>query len=307
MRLLVGGRPWGSRLRQPTTVKLKGLMVQRASDQPYNKSFWIDWRWTTHVKTQIDLAVAKGANCVRIPGCTAGVVQGLQTQSDFDSKLTQILDYTASTGLLVYWISHLSYGGDDLDASDPATLAAVTAMMAIVGNYSHVVGNDCSNESVWQVGSSRALANQQAFYPAIKAVAPNLPLSVSHLVTGSSAFTDPNLTQMANYVDFWDFHPYYGSGNAVDADLATFRASVNYKPFLIGECGSPLSAGSSTQAARWTAVGALGSVSDSYGAIGYAIQSDFAGDGDYGMFSADGTWDERAWISSAFAEWPARA
>lgn len=307
MRYGSGGSPYGARLARPTNEKINGLQVQRKpADAGHTYLFFTNWDWTGWVKPQIDLAVAKGANCVKFGGTASGVVQGLQTRADLANKIRQALDYCATVGIKSYWTLHMPYSGDDLDpATDATTLTELVAMAQVIASYPGVIGADMSNEALANIGATRALANATAIYPAVKAVAPWLPLSQSQLVQTSGSYTS-SLAGFAPYVDFWDFHPYYSSGNPVDADLASFRSQSWYKPYLIGEIGLDLASGQTAQAARWNAIGTMSRAStDCYGAVGYTIVD--CNSEDYGMFTNDGLFNERSWISGAFATWPSHS
>lgn len=288
-----------------TTIKVKGLQIQRKPSEPLNKSFWINWDWNGYIRPQIERAKSLGANLVRIPGCTAGVIQGGQSRADFQGKVRQILDYTANINLMVYWTSHFPFAGDDLNATDAPTVAEIVSMMALVGRYKHVIGNDCSNEAVWNLGQTVALANQQVWYPQIKAVAPNLPLSVSVLCQSAPDLAGPGVSAFASYVDFYDLHPYFSGSNAVNSDFNTLRAAAYFKPFFLGECGLPLSAGLATQTSRIQSLGAIASVaSDCLGSMAYTIVDTTTGTGDYGFYSNDGLFTERTQLTTPFKAWP---
>lgn len=267
---------------------------------------FIAWDWEGRIRPQILLAKGVGANTIKWSGGTRSVVDGRQTRTELHAHISQFIEYAADQGLYVYWSSHF-YQEDLNPATDAATLDEIVAMMELVGSYENVIGNDCSNEINNSYTEADALALMQACYPAIKAVAPTLPLSISMLLVASDDWTQPalwsagSLAQFEPYVDFWDMHPYYsGANQPLGSHLSAFRAASYFKPWFVGECGEEAAAGAAAQTARWAALDALSQQPDCAGVIGYTTQD--ADTRDYAMFADDGT--ERTHISTPFKNWP---
>lgn len=266
---------------------------------------YLNWDWEGRIKPQVLMARGVGANTVKIGASTRSVVSGQQTRAVFHDHVRQFIEYAGEQGLYVILNCHV-YEEDLNPANDPATLDEIVAEMEMVGVYENVIAITASNEINLWVSEADALAHMQALYPAVKQVAPYLPLSPSFNFEVASGWTQPanwsvgSMAQFEPYVDFWAMHPYYQSGDPSPADLANFRAAPYYKNWLIDEIGQDAAKGQAAQTARWTAVDALSQLPECSGAVGYVVQD--ADARDYAMFAEDGT--ERTWISTPFKNWP---
>lgn len=293
------------RLVAGTDFKIKGLMVQRSPAEVLMTACYVNWNWT-RLREQIDFAVARGANTVRFSSAPDGVVDGTYTRAYHQSKMRQFLDYARHQGLFVYWLL-AEYTSA---ATSSAKLAEIVADSRLLAAYPNVIAVDTMNEWILQSGLgsagaprlAAALAHQQACYPAIKAVAPELPVTLNNYLGSAANWTD-NLASFYPYVDFWAFHPYY-LPDVTSSDANAFRASPYYKPWLVDECGAGAADGITAQASRWQALGALSAAaSDCVGVIGYTIKD--ADPGDFALISESNV--ERTHMTSKFPAWPSRA
>lgn len=294
-----------SGLRLSPTVKVKGAQIQRknVAIEPNPSDAFVNWDWDGRIRPQFDYALAHGANTVKWSGGTRSVVDGRQTRAQLHACISQFIEYAGQRGLYVYWSSHF-YSEDLNPANDQATLDEIVAMMELVGSYENVIGNDLSNETNANQQEAHVQAHLEAVVPPIRAVT-DLPLSLSLVVVGAT-FTQPEgwstsaMPNIAPYVDFWDFHPYYGVGDPGPADLSDLRRAAFYKPWMVGECGEHAGEGEAAQRSRWRSLARLMWEQDCSGVVGYTIQD--ADTRDFAMYADDGT--ERTHISSEFDYWP---
>jgi len=114
---------------------------------------------------------------------------------------------------------------------------------------------------------------------------------------------------MANFVDFQDFHPYYGTATIPSAtepapgDWRSYRGSPNYRPWLIGENGVPTTAGTTAQTNRWNALGTiLSKAPDCLGIMGFCLSDYSNSGGDFGIYDATLA-NPRSQITIPFSSW----
>jgi hypothetical protein len=302
-------RRGGDRLRLPTNIKVRCLQIQRMLDEPTTANMYVNWRWAANLKPQVDLAVAQGANCVKFANSILAIIGGSMTRAAHNINMKQFLDYTVTKGIYVYWTLH--YSEEDAALTDPATLAEAVAALQLLATYPNVIGCDITNESNIPGGIYLFSSCAQPV-AVLRAAAPAIPLTGSVYVTTAASFTGGGANAFtpafwAPLIDFWDFHPYYGSGDPSPGDLAAFRASATYKPFVIGECGQVDGAGQAAQTSRWTALGVLAGQADCLGVNGYVVADSIASPSYYGMYSNSPAFVEKTWISAPFHGWPVHA
>lgn len=290
MRLPSGTqRPNGYRLAQPTNIKIKGLFAVPKPAAPDWSSMWTEWDWSGWIQPQIDRAITQGANTIKCTTALAAVLDGRISQATANARLRQFLDYAVEHGLLVYWNLGVS---NEFGAYTDAQLQAVMASYAaVLDGYPEVVGIDVVNE--WWDDT-----RGPTFVTAVKAQT-SIPLTFSRNIGGAGSWTPPQV--WAQHCDFLDYHPYYGPtfGVPQPGDLGQLRGSAYYKPWLIGELGSPTTDGQARQTAFWLALGVLAAEADSYGSVGFCI-NDYSAP--YGMYDQSG--NVRQWIADAFHTWP---
>ena len=294
-----GAQPYGARLRLPTRVKIKGLnVVPKASDITVDPAgwgpMWNTFDWAGWIKPQIDLAITQGANTVKVTG--SGATASYPSQSVFQSRMRQFLDYCLSSKLFVYW----NYASSDWGGSVATATPFLQAVVGVLSPYPNVIAIDCANE-IGLFGIT--LANAQSLCQVGKA-AGSLPVTGSLSCNSAAAFTDGTASGIAPYVDFMDFHPYFDTGDPSNNDWATYRAATYYKPWLIGECGKQNTLAASIVQSRWTALGQISNLAaDCFGVVGFSI-TDYDTN-QFGMYPATLT-GARSQQSVPFSAWPGR-
>lgn len=319
MRFGASNRPYGARLGGPTNVKVKGVMqVHKNSDSSATPKYWSSmwgagFDWVGWLKKGIDQTKALGANTIKILGPDyLATVSGALPNTVLD-RIRQYLDYTASVGLYVYWgcQSDRYYLGGASTTTQAQDVALVQAQARIVNDYPHVIGLDMENEYNFPFADATFAA---AVFPAVKAVAPLLPVTISLTDNYIRNPNDSLVTALKPYVDYWDFHWYEttdGGGARVpgptSSHVAAFRASSNYKPFIFGESGTPefpgagVAGGSANITAHWQLLGDTAAAApDCYGAVGFSL-TDFDA-ANFGVF-AEALTTPKSQSATPFATW----
>lgn len=291
MRFRGSFRPAGNRLRAPTNILLKGQTIVVPYGDSTSVQMWTNWPWANWLKPQIDLAVARGANCFTIKGPPGAALNGGLSQSVVAGDLRQFLDYTASIGCYVYACIGQYEGTPTQNINNAGFVAGVHAP------YPHVVGIDAWNETF----------NMPADYPtAAQAIMAAVRSACSIPVTCSVGNgMGPNLSLLASvaaYCDFIDVHPYA----PIAPDWAYLRAQPWWKPFIIGEAGSNVAAGASTQTAFYNGLASTYATQrDCFGVVGFCMVD--YDNGQWGMYDTVPGGTLRTQISSAFDAWPKHA
>lgn len=222
------------------------------------RQFWTDWDWASWIKPQIDDVVSIGANCVRILGCPASVTSGDITQAQYLAQWAQVLDYTASLGVMAY-----PCGGDLAHWGTTTLEQAVDVYAAWAGlldTYDHVIGVDLTNEAfhgkIWQGWTQDQLIAYLTTLAATVRASCGLAVTNSRTVTSQTRWADFEGGYLSPLNDFEDFHLYY---TAAPADLAGLlgRWWGQQNPFLLGEFGAGLDLTSPQRTARYESVGTL--------------------------------------------------
>jgi hypothetical protein len=292
--MAVLAQKWGITLKSRfprTSSKVRSTVVKgsnihpRATDlataNPW-KSLWSAWPYTAWVKDSIDKAKGLGANLVRLIGDVEAVYDGTMTQSTYLTQLDQRVAYCQSIGVMAYPV------GSDFRHLGHADAAFVrdflVAQAGVLANYDNVYAFELVNElssSFSTFGDRLAIGWFTQIATAVRAAAPNLPLSISE--AGKSTGSWPqgerggdyaHLSKIAPYVDILDAHLYDTTTRS--ADLAPLIALTD-KPIMIGEFGIDRTGGSSAgdRATYYAAVMQL--VADNpeiRGVIQWAIRND---------------------------------
>jgi hypothetical protein len=300
-------------------IKIKGLFVgptfANAPGQPTVPdpsipwtSAWTDVWWYTlfSTKAQVDLAVSVGCNTVKSNGPLEAWFRGGADLTQIKANIDSFMTYTRGLSLHVYWQLGVT---DDWQGTLAQTAAALGAEAAFISQYPHVVAIDCVNEINIPNNQGLAVTRCNAITPQVRA-STNLPITYSLSTTGPTGWAaDGWATVLAPYVDFQDFHPYYGGastptggGHIPASDVDAYRALPSYRPFLIGESGAGVASGATVQTNRWTDIGTISGSSGCRGAVGFLAV-------DYETTTKFGVWDQtyanpRSQITTPFAAWP---
>lgn len=265
-----------------------------------------EWDWAGWIKPQVDALHSVGGNCVRLIGDLQGVNDGTFTQATYNSRWAQLAEYCASLGMYIYpaggGVSQVAAGG-----LTPAQIGdSVAAMAAAIDAHSNVVGIDVLQESVrLQVAGSYALSYPAEITGPVR-TATTLPLTFSNSTTaGGGRFEFPLWRRLLRpYVDFWDLHVYFPAAPGLLYDA--FWSQGETKPILIGEYGSPASAGVTEQSRQFDAITAVANNRlyglHAAGALAWAVFDQGPGGEAFGMFETDGT--PRTHLTSRFQQLP---
>lgn len=280
------------------------MIVPKVGD-PWGAMWNANWDWA-FTKAQIDWASQNGANGVRIGFPIDLASDGGAAWTSAVTHMQQYLDYCASLGLVCYMVgAYQNFGGRSLSA----LAVGYGRVAAVLAPYPNVIGIDVANEINWTGGAgsvANARAWMDAFTPAVRANC-SIPLTYSLLLPDAASWGTANayIDAVADYADFMDFHPYYGStNNPAVADVNNWRSHPRYKGgFLIGECGLTHNYGNVAMAARWHAIGLILALPDCFGATGFCVEDyDTVETNKYGIFEA-GMINERTEITAEFATW----
>ncbi|MDJ0454431.1 LamG-like jellyroll fold domain-containing protein [Gordonia amicalis] len=207
------------------------------------RGLWGNWDWTW-IKRSVDRAKAQGANTIRLIGDVQTVADGVISQATYLSQLEQWVDYCASEDLKVY-----ACLGDPTHYSS-ATPAYIADWYATQAELLVEKDNLLAMELMNEVGNgakffpeSMLAAMVAQFSAAVRAVAPNIPLSVSDPSHGNATvvgkFTDgARLLTYAPYVDFFDIHVYPKTSLTFRPWHTAAYELVSDRPLIFGEVGA---------------------------------------------------------------------
>ena len=163
--------------------------------------FWganYDLTWITN---QIDNAQKLGCNAIRIIGAVNGIVTGAYTRATYQSRVDAVITYCANRGMSYYAVG----AGDYATTLAAATQTEIVAHATFLTGYSNIIGYDIIQEiDLWASTNATtvaaSLATMTTWYTAVKAVAPNLPVTWSYSVGNTNA--------NAAALDYYDAHQY---------------------------------------------------------------------------------------------------
>ena len=273
-------------------IILKGANIAPKPGQSFQELFK-EWDWKGWVKPQVDAIASVGGNTVRLIGDIAGVNNKAFTQSFYDDKWSQLIDYAGTLGMYAYPAG----GGVSQIGSLPVSQVAdtIAAAAANWNRYDNVVGIDVLQESVrvGQAGSYPMSYPTEMTKP-IRSVT-DKPITFSNSAPhpfGPYRFIFPLWRDaLREFVDFWDIHIYTECPSSLVH--AAFWQQGETKPVIIGEFGAHQGLPKNQQTQRYK--NALNIVNDrSYGlhvagALQWAVypQSGITSD-DWGMFDDRG-------------------
>ena len=307
--------PYGLRLRGANPIKVRSAEVVPQvylkdavqSDRNW-ESLWNDFCWLGWIKPQIDLAVANGANCIKVSwGGWDGATQISSTATTL-TRMRAFNDYLRTLGLASYWSL---LGSQQAFTSSGALMSGgiigeMQQVLALIETFPNAVGCDLLNEvnysgpSSWGSGAATSAfsTSMEALFPVARAAAPTLPLTVSVSVEQASDWANGYngyLAAAAPFVDFHDVHPYYGGdGNSAGvrsipalADLAPMISASWFKGrWFAGEVGVDQALPSATRTAFVAGIGALTADPSCYGANLFCLADYDIADGLAGRYGA---------------------
>ena len=300
-----------SGLNVPAGVKIKGMYIVPNISYPSWDQMWVtEYNWAGWIQPQIDACSGLGANTIKASMPIETIAAGGSGATTAITNLTTFANYCVAQGLLIYPEIYVT---PVTGAPGASYLTAIASIGTLFGAYSNVIGFD-GNEEINAGGTTTTNAQlwMAAVTPAWQAVT-SIPITYSIYATSSTQFETGSgtwLDTIAPYTDYIDIHPYLGGASTPSATQPivalwnAYRAASYYAPpWIVGENGSPLSAGTSAQTARWQALGYMQAAYDSAGVVGFCIA-------DYASDSADqfGVYDStlanpRSQITVPYAAW----
>ena len=303
-------RAYGARLLGSTNLKIKAInQVHKSTDTGGWVDMWsTNYDWVNWLKKGIDSTKALGANTVKMTGLSARALTADKTrfQNTLLDRTRLYLDYTYSQGLYVYWQVNqkLIYG----TTAELNTTAFET--IKLLRDYPHVIGLDLWNEpdAEGAAGQSVITAYLAATVPTLRALAPHIPLTVSTAIPDTNWGTYQRIVDAAPYVDFYDLHFYEQTTTPIDftTQAALFHASAVFKPWLIGESGTPGAPyfswpfGETQRAAFYGRLSGASQLADCMGVVAFAL-TDYDG-AQFGFFPETMV-GPRSSITNQFANW----
>lgn len=260
---------------------------------------WAD-SWPAIVKPQLDLAATVGTNAIRIIGDIYGVHHGDLALVDYVRAYEQLVDYCANLGMRVY--ACLSAATEWGGATKDEALVIMRAQAAMLETKPNVVGIDV----VQEIGLTPALYAGSSLHDFVEYLLTSLrevttlPLTCSVLSSSnnsSAQWSSATTGDLADVVDFYDFHPYYEMDPADLDDF--FTANTAGKPLVLGEWG-----GTAVDTDVHTAAVVVLSLPRVAGGFIWSI-GDNTDDTDWGLFDYDFT--ERTDLTVIFRTQPDRA
>jgi hypothetical protein len=209
-------------------------------------ALWRDWQWSTWIKPQIDYMVGNnvGCNSIRIFGASFGVVQGYYSREVYESRLFQLMDYLKALGVYAYYCgdyfgAQISDGFSAKGVSGCADIIAPTFVK--LQTYSNFIGFDVIQEINFLNVTIQTLRD---FLAALRSRGVVYPMTYSTAAELTSGSGEATVNQVADVVDHFDFHLYYGPQVRPVASYENDTRLVNYyltnypsKDILFGEFG----------------------------------------------------------------------
>lgn len=259
--------------------------------------------WTQWVRPQIDAIHGLGANAIRIMADAhirfgSAPALTLLTQGQWFTILDQIGSYAASKGIWVYWCVTTSlgvdYGDTTLGCDQDDVEAFITEHVAHTSAYSNTLGYDVCQEIANHGTSALPYTAMADFIAAAKAARVRAtPVTVSYTATGPTSdsaaeLTTSNTTRLAILSaggEYSDLHCYVKPD-----DLGEFDDLLNSSAMIIGESGVQASGAlintpTTTQAAMYGQIAALGADARLQGIWQWAIPVQKVAHGDWSMWA----------------------
>jgi hypothetical protein len=219
-------------------------------------TLWSSWDWAGWIKKGVDLAVAQGANTVRLIGSIQGVADGTLTQSAYLANQAQLADYCRSIGVHYY-----ACGGDfrHLGTATPAFIRSF--LLAQAQNLAPYGGTVLGFELINELNTGYSLLGFEAAQALVAQISQDIrnagvtiPLATSDVGRSSNFYPQAErlgdtaaLIPIAPYLDFFDAHLYATDGTP--ADIAPYAAMTGRK-LLVGEFGISRTGSGSTAGDR---------------------------------------------------------
>ncbi|MEV6348542.1 cellulase family glycosylhydrolase [Actinoplanes sp. NPDC051851] len=167
---------------------------------------------------------------------------------EYTEKLRKFVSLADSYGLTVK-LTLFDWWDGYSDATGSAAWAR--AVVTPYANDPRVITVEVKNE--FQPGDTAAVAWAKQIIPAIRAVAPAMPLTMSvDAGTGATGMAKIKSLLTATPLDYYDFH-FYGSSERALAEIRKAQAAVTPSPVVIGETGMSTAAGTEGEQAAYLA------------------------------------------------------
>ena len=227
----------------PDGLKLFGANIVPKTGQGWQELWqaWDSTYWLTWLKPQVDYLVGNniGCNCIRIIGANNAVISGLFSQSYYDTRLMQLVDYCANLGVYFYGCGggmypQIAWGSSSVNAQVADSYATTFKQLQ---QRSNVIGIDLLQEID---NSNYTVANAYSMTQLIKARGVMLPMtcSTSEVYSSGSGGTVINQVAAAGF-DFLDVHLYSNNNPTPTMNyLNYFRTNYPNLDILIGEFGT---------------------------------------------------------------------
>jgi hypothetical protein len=295
------------RIAFPLGLKIRGAnILGKAGHLAWNDTWGPFWDWEGWIKPQIDAAAGIGANVIRFIGGPSAVLYGQLTRAQYLARQKQFVEYCLLKGLYVYGQSgdfgqytYSNAGGQETDWNG-RVLNEILAYAAFLDPYPHIIGIDVNQEGFYGLPSGMSVSAAHTLYAgwftSIRAVT-NIPLTISNPSPNpnndSTMWTDgTNISAVAAYSDFIDFHCYY---NATSSEASAAFAYTGDLQCIVGESGIDGSNTQSDQTARYVAIANLLNAGPFVGGLAWAIV------GTYGMFND--SFVAHTYITDVFQTW----
>ena len=191
--------------------------------------------WTRFDPARIDADLAKAAG---LGATDVRVILFPQTfgyptpKAEYTAKLARFVDLAAAHGMTVKFTLFDWWDGyDDVAGST----AWATAILKPYRDDKRVIAVELKNE--FDPSEAAAVAWARKIVPAVRAVAPGLPLTISvDGAVGATGMARIKAALKATPLDYYDFH-FYGNSERALANIRRAQAAVAPTPIVIGEVG----------------------------------------------------------------------
>ncbi|GIF39304.1 cellulase family glycosylhydrolase [Actinoplanes xinjiangensis] len=216
------------------TGRLASVRVAKSINYYPSNAAWSSM-WTEFDAKRIEADLAKaaalGADNVRVivfpqafgyPKPLSGYAERLSTFIGIAAKHRMTVKLT----LFDWWDGYTEVG---------RSINWAKAVLAPYANDPRVIAVELKNE--FQPGDAAAVAWVRRVIPAVRAVAPAMPLTLSvDGQTGAPGLAKIKKALAATPLDYYDFH-FYGSSERSLAEIRKAQAAVSPSPIVIGETG----------------------------------------------------------------------
>jgi hypothetical protein len=225
------------------------LTAKTINYYPSNAGWTYMWTNFDPVRINTDLARAAALGATDVRAIIFPQAFGYPTPTTaYAQKLSQFIGIADAHGLSVkltlfdWWSGYSDVAG------------SITWAQAIVGPYANdprVIAVEVKNE--FQPGDAAAVTWVRQVIPAIRAIAPAMPLTLSvDGATGAAGMASIRSQLATTPLDYYDFH-FYGASERSLAEIRRAQAAVAPDPVVIGETGVSTHTGNDGEQAAYLA------------------------------------------------------